>query len=163
MRELHKTNTALPSKIKIIQRASIFLVIITSAGYLREMASSLQRIARHSPLAAYRSSLTPIWRQFASEALVEIKPGEIGMVSGIPDEHLRRRVFYFFSLCSQANIYYSLRSFRRKKNFILRNQFRASIADPLIPPFQIQGQQMVAEWIWRIHISGFKLIWDCCS
>ncbi|XP_075105897.1 NADH dehydrogenase [ubiquinone] iron-sulfur protein 4, mitochondrial isoform X1 [Nicotiana tabacum] len=59
------------------------------------MASSLQRIARHSPLAAYRSSLTPIWRQFASEALVEIKPGEIGMVSGIPDEHLRRRVVIF--------------------------------------------------------------------
>nr|P80268.2 RecName: Full=NADH-ubiquinone oxidoreductase 18 kDa subunit; AltName: Full=Complex I-18kD; Short=CI-18kD [Solanum tuberosum] len=28
----------------------------------------------------------------ASEALVEIKPGEIGMVSGIPDEHLRRFV-----------------------------------------------------------------------
>ncbi|XP_009626965.1 NADH dehydrogenase [ubiquinone] iron-sulfur protein 4, mitochondrial [Nicotiana tomentosiformis] len=59
------------------------------------MASSLQRIARHSPLATYRSSLTPIWRQFASEALVEIKAGEIGMVSGIPDEHLRRRVVIF--------------------------------------------------------------------
>ncbi|KAK1269417.1 hypothetical protein QJS04_geneDACA006235 [Acorus gramineus] len=25
-------------------------------------------------------------------ALVEIKPGEIGMVSGIPQEHLRRKV-----------------------------------------------------------------------
>uniref|UniRef100_M1BXL6 NADH-ubiquinone oxidoreductase 18 kDa subunit n=2 Tax=Solanum TaxID=4107 RepID=M1BXL6_SOLTU len=56
------------------------------------MASSLRRIATHSSQAAWRSSLTPIWRQFASEALVEIKPGEIGMVSGIPDEHLRRRV-----------------------------------------------------------------------
>ncbi|MCD9644156.1 hypothetical protein HAX54_032173 [Datura stramonium] len=55
------------------------------------MASSLRRIATHSPQASWRSSLTPIWRQFASEALVEIKPGEIGMVSGIPDEHLRRR------------------------------------------------------------------------
>jgi hypothetical protein len=28
----------------------------------------------------------------ASDALVEIKPGEIGMVSGIPEEHLRRKV-----------------------------------------------------------------------
>ncbi|CAD6223323.1 unnamed protein product [Miscanthus lutarioriparius] len=28
----------------------------------------------------------------ASDALVEIKPGEIGMVSGIPAEHLRRKV-----------------------------------------------------------------------
>nr|CAB3454793.1 unnamed protein product [Digitaria exilis] len=27
----------------------------------------------------------------ASDALVEIKPGEIGMVSGIPEEHLRRK------------------------------------------------------------------------
>ncbi|GJN11157.1 hypothetical protein PR202_ga29329 [Eleusine coracana subsp. coracana] len=30
----------------------------------------------------------------SSDALVEIKPGEIGMVSDIPDEHLRRRVTF---------------------------------------------------------------------
>ncbi|CAN4079798.1 unnamed protein product [Withania somnifera] len=60
------------------------------------MASSLRRIATHSPQAAiWRYSVTPIWRQFSSEALVEIKPGEIGIVSGIPDEHLRRRVVIF--------------------------------------------------------------------
>ncbi|XP_060194724.1 NADH dehydrogenase [ubiquinone] iron-sulfur protein 4, mitochondrial [Lycium barbarum] len=53
------------------------------------MASSLRT-------AGWRCSVTPIWlRQFASEALVEIKAGEIGMVSGIPDEHLRRRVVIF--------------------------------------------------------------------
>ncbi|CAN4083035.1 unnamed protein product [Withania somnifera] len=57
------------------------------------MASSLRRITTHSP--QWRSSVTSIWRQFSSEALVEIKPGEIGMVSGIPDEHLRRRVVIF--------------------------------------------------------------------
>ncbi|XP_004231932.1 NADH dehydrogenase [ubiquinone] iron-sulfur protein 4, mitochondrial [Solanum lycopersicum] len=59
------------------------------------MASSLRRLATHSSQAAWRSSVTPLCRQFASEALVEIKPGEIGMVSGIPDEHLRRRVVIF--------------------------------------------------------------------
>uniref|UniRef100_A0A0D9X0X5 NADH dehydrogenase [ubiquinone] iron-sulfur protein 4, mitochondrial n=1 Tax=Leersia perrieri TaxID=77586 RepID=A0A0D9X0X5_9ORYZ len=31
----------------------------------------------------------------ASDALVEIKPGEIGMVSGIPDEHLQRKVVIY--------------------------------------------------------------------
>ncbi|CAM0906517.1 unnamed protein product [Alopecurus aequalis] len=31
----------------------------------------------------------------ASDALVEIKPGEIGMVSGIPEEHLRRKVLIY--------------------------------------------------------------------
>uniref|UniRef100_A0A151RXU9 NADH dehydrogenase [ubiquinone] iron-sulfur protein 4, mitochondrial n=1 Tax=Cajanus cajan TaxID=3821 RepID=A0A151RXU9_CAJCA len=35
-------------------------------------------------------------RRFSTDALVEIKPGEIGIVSGIPQEHLRRRVFYSF-------------------------------------------------------------------
>ncbi|KAJ8545981.1 hypothetical protein K7X08_018564 [Anisodus acutangulus] len=44
-----------------------------------------------SQAAAWRAT----WRQFGSEALVEINPGEIGMVSGIPDEHLRRRVVIF--------------------------------------------------------------------
>lgn len=34
-------------------------------------------------------------RLFASDALAEIKPGEIGLISGIPREHLRRRVMIF--------------------------------------------------------------------
>lgn len=37
-------------------------------------------------------------RSFASEAedsLVEVRPGEIGLVSGIPEEHLRRRVVIY--------------------------------------------------------------------
>lgn len=56
----------------------------------REMAaSSPSRAARLAFAAAARS------RAFASEAasaLAEIKPGEVGIVSGIPKEHLRRRV-----------------------------------------------------------------------
>lgn len=52
------------------------------------MASSLRRIFSHG--GAVRSGF--VSRPFSSEALVEIKSGEIGMVSGIPEEHLHRRV-----------------------------------------------------------------------
>lgn len=31
-------------------------------------------------------------RLLSSDSLVEFKPGEIGIVSGIPEEHIRRRV-----------------------------------------------------------------------
>ncbi|KAL8528841.1 hypothetical protein ACS0TY_006336 [Phlomoides rotata] len=60
------------------------------------MANSLQRLARNSS-NAYRSALAPLWRRaFSTEdSLVEIKSGEIGMVSGIPEEHLRRRVLIY--------------------------------------------------------------------
>ncbi|GAB2293853.1 NADH dehydrogenase [ubiquinone] iron-sulfur protein 4, mitochondrial [Dionaea muscipula] len=34
-------------------------------------------------------------RSFSSDALVEVKPGQVGMVSGIPEEHLRRRVVIY--------------------------------------------------------------------
>ncbi|KAK6939718.1 NADH dehydrogenase ubiquinone Fe-S protein 4, mitochondrial [Dillenia turbinata] len=55
--------------------------------------SSLQRLARVNC-----SSCT--WRclsssSSASDALVEVKPGEVGLVSGIPEEHLRRRVVIY--------------------------------------------------------------------
>ncbi|KAI5417902.1 NADH dehydrogenase [ubiquinone] iron-sulfur protein 4 [Lathyrus oleraceus] len=39
-----------------------------------------------------RATLT---RRFSTDALVEAKPGEIGLVSGIPQEHLRRRVLIY--------------------------------------------------------------------
>lgn len=58
------------------------------------MASSLQRLASRSR-QAYPSFLTPLSRPFASDALVETKPGEIGTASGIPEEHLRRRVLIY--------------------------------------------------------------------
>ncbi|KAI5684436.1 hypothetical protein M9H77_05664 [Catharanthus roseus] len=59
------------------------------------MASTLQRLARHSH-QAYRSTLAPLSRAFSTDAVVEtVKPGEIGLVSGIPDEHLRRKVLIF--------------------------------------------------------------------
>ncbi|KAL3526893.1 hypothetical protein ACH5RR_011549 [Cinchona calisaya] len=60
------------------------------------MASSLQRLASRTRHAYdYRSVLTSLSRPFSSDALVETKPGEIGMVSGIPEEHLSRRVLIF--------------------------------------------------------------------
>ncbi|KAH6759874.1 NADH-ubiquinone oxidoreductase-like protein [Perilla frutescens var. hirtella] len=59
------------------------------------MASSLRRLASDSG-KAYRSALAPISRAFSTESsLVEAKPGEFGMVSGIPQEHLRRRVIIY--------------------------------------------------------------------
>uniref|UniRef100_A0A5B7BXM0 NADH dehydrogenase [ubiquinone] iron-sulfur protein 4, mitochondrial n=1 Tax=Davidia involucrata TaxID=16924 RepID=A0A5B7BXM0_DAVIN len=56
--------------------------------------SSLQRFlspARH----AYFSTLVPLSRPFSTDALVEFKSGEIGIVSGIPEEHLTRRVVIY--------------------------------------------------------------------
>nr|GMC62707.1 NADH dehydrogenase [ubiquinone] iron-sulfur protein 4, mitochondrial [Ipomoea batatas] len=60
------------------------------------MASSLRRVATHSR-QFYRVPLTPLSRSFSasSDSLVEIQRGEIGMVSGIPQEHLRRKVVIF--------------------------------------------------------------------
>ncbi|EOX91707.1 NADH-ubiquinone oxidoreductase-related isoform 2 [Theobroma cacao] len=44
---------------------------------------------------AVRTVLGSFSRTFSSDALVEAKPGEVGMVSGIPEEHLRRRVVIY--------------------------------------------------------------------
>ncbi|KAK0602986.1 hypothetical protein LWI29_000167 [Acer saccharum] len=57
------------------------------------MAHSLQRIWSHG--RAMRATVCPLSRPFSSDALVQLKPGEIGMVSGIPEEHLRRRVVIY--------------------------------------------------------------------
>ncbi|CAA2979309.1 NADH dehydrogenase [ubiquinone] iron-sulfur 4, mitochondrial [Olea europaea subsp. europaea] len=59
------------------------------------MASYLQRLASHSRVA-YRFTITPFSRAFSTEdALVEIKPGQVGLLSGIPEEHLRRKVLIY--------------------------------------------------------------------
>ncbi|KAK4260191.1 hypothetical protein QN277_003337 [Acacia crassicarpa] len=57
------------------------------------MAHTLQRAANHG--RALRTTLAPLCQPFSTDALVEIRPGEIGMVSGIPEEHLRRRVVIY--------------------------------------------------------------------
>ncbi|GAV67993.1 ETC_C1_NDUFA4 domain-containing protein [Cephalotus follicularis] len=51
------------------------------------MSSCVQRISRQARGLGSRC--------FSSEALVEVKAGEIGIVSGIPDEHLSRRVLIY--------------------------------------------------------------------
>ncbi|KAG8373842.1 hypothetical protein BUALT_Bualt11G0067300 [Buddleja alternifolia] len=59
------------------------------------MAGVLQRLASNS-CKTYRSALTPLTRAFSTEdSLVEIKSGEIGLVSGIPQEHRSRKVMIF--------------------------------------------------------------------
>jgi len=61
------------------------------------MASSVRRIA--SQTRAIRASLLPLNRAFSADASTvvefEVKRGEIGLVSGIPDEQLRRRVVIY--------------------------------------------------------------------
>ncbi|KAJ6939746.1 hypothetical protein NC651_006037 [Populus alba x Populus x berolinensis] len=42
---------------------------------------------------AHRLALLSSRRWLSSSALVEVNPGEIGMISGIPEQHLRRRLF----------------------------------------------------------------------
>lgn len=68
-------------------------------------SSSLQRITGQG-YRALHTAMRPLARPFSTDALVEteIKSGEIGMVSGIPEEHLRRRVYpssppAFFDVC----------------------------------------------------------------
>ncbi|KAK6125352.1 hypothetical protein DH2020_040905 [Rehmannia glutinosa] len=81
------------------------------------MATSLQRLARNSG-KVYRSALAPLSRAFSTaDSLVEVKPGEIGMVSGIPQEHLRRRV-QIFSPARTASQQGSGKVGRWKINFI---------------------------------------------
>lgn len=67
-----------------------------------EMASSLRRISSHA--GALRTTVAQWSRPFSVDALVEIKAGEIGMVSGIPEEHLRRRVRPFRSPLFEPNL-----------------------------------------------------------
>ena len=60
----------------------------------KKMASS-QSLQRGLNLArAHRSVFLSTTRYFssASDALVEVKPGEVGTISGVPEKHLRRRV-----------------------------------------------------------------------
>ncbi|KAK3224508.1 hypothetical protein Dsin_011533 [Dipteronia sinensis] len=57
------------------------------------MAHALQRIWNHG--RAMRATVCPLSRPFSSDALVQLQPGEIGKVSGIPEEHLRRRVVIY--------------------------------------------------------------------
>ncbi|XP_074273270.1 NADH dehydrogenase [ubiquinone] iron-sulfur protein 4, mitochondrial-like [Silene latifolia] len=59
------------------------------------MATSLQRAGLR--IARFNQSLIQSSRTFSSDsdALVEIRPGEVGMVSGIPQEHLHRRVVIY--------------------------------------------------------------------
>ncbi|WCJ35562.1 NADH dehydrogenase [ubiquinone] iron-sulfur protein 4 mitochondrial [Euphorbia peplus] len=44
---------------------------------------------------ANRSSLLCLRRWYSSDALVEVSPGEVGLLAGIPDQHLRRRVVIY--------------------------------------------------------------------
>uniref|UniRef100_M8B7J1 NADH dehydrogenase [ubiquinone] iron-sulfur protein 4, mitochondrial n=1 Tax=Aegilops tauschii TaxID=37682 RepID=M8B7J1_AEGTA len=55
------------------------------------MAAPLRRVFPSLGRALLSPTPARMLSAEASDALVEIKPGEIGMVSGIPEEHLRRK------------------------------------------------------------------------
>ncbi|KAL9260116.1 NADH dehydrogenase [ubiquinone] iron-sulfur protein 4, mitochondrial-like protein [Drosera capensis] len=55
-------------------------------------SAALQRGSLNLARARSAGILT---RFFSSDALVEVKPGEVGIVSGIPEEHRRRRVVIY--------------------------------------------------------------------
>ncbi|XAR57707.1 NADH dehydrogenase [Bertholletia excelsa] len=74
------------------------------------MANSLQRFLTPAR-RAYRFASVSSWRSFSTDSLVEIKPGEIGMVSGIPEDHLRRKLgmeIKYCYLCRFANLILNL-------------------------------------------------------
>ncbi|MFS7935474.1 putative NADH:ubiquinone reductase (H(+)-translocating) [Helianthus anomalus] len=59
------------------------------------MVTSLRRIGIHTT-NAHRSLIPQLINRFSTDALsVECKAGEIGIVSGIPEEHLQRRVIIY--------------------------------------------------------------------
>ncbi|KAL7141582.1 hypothetical protein ABFS83_08G063100 [Erythranthe nasuta] len=74
------------------------------------MASSLQRLASNSS-KAYRSASAPFSRAFSAG---DSPAGDMGMVSGIPQEHLRQKV----SIVSPATQQGSGKLGRWKNNFI---------------------------------------------
>ncbi|KAJ8762421.1 hypothetical protein K2173_007860 [Erythroxylum novogranatense] len=59
------------------------------------MASSLQRGLLSLAQAGQWAVVSSSRRLCSTDALVEIKPGEVGVVSGIPEEQLKRRVIIY--------------------------------------------------------------------
>ncbi|RWV86931.1 hypothetical protein BHE74_00045325 [Ensete ventricosum] len=57
------------------------------AAPLRRQSTSIARLA-HARFVSLAQT-----RSLASDSLVELRPGEIGTVSGVPQEHLRRRLY----------------------------------------------------------------------
>ncbi|KAF5780191.1 putative NADH:ubiquinone reductase (H(+)-translocating) [Helianthus annuus] len=67
------------------------------------MATSLRRIGIHTT-NVHRSLIPQLINRFSTDALsVEYKAGEIGTVSGIPDEHLQRRAVIIYSPARTAS------------------------------------------------------------
>ncbi|KAK8692477.1 hypothetical protein V6N13_075936 [Hibiscus sabdariffa] len=62
------------------------------------MACFVQRVGRRPAQVLWK-------RCCSSDALMELdtKPGEVGMVSGVPEQHLKRRVIIYSPLEQQHN------------------------------------------------------------
>ncbi|KAF9595121.1 hypothetical protein IFM89_037221 [Coptis chinensis] len=79
---------------------------------------SLQRSFKSATLLLRSALLSPSSKSFSADALVpEYSRGDIGCVSGIPDEHLRRKVV-IFSLARTASQQGSGKLGKWKINFL---------------------------------------------
>ncbi|KAI5655180.1 hypothetical protein M9H77_32367 [Catharanthus roseus] len=58
-------------------------------------AVTLARVHQPSILSSSVTKCNFSSTSSSSDALIEVKPGEVGMISGIPEEHLRRRVIIY--------------------------------------------------------------------
>lgn len=67
-------------------------------------AVTLARVHQPSILSSSVTKCNFSSTSSSSDALIEVKPGEVGMISGIPEEHLRRRVcrILFIFICTYA-------------------------------------------------------------
>ncbi|KAM0826073.1 hypothetical protein ACQ4PT_069126 [Festuca glaucescens] len=72
-----------------------FLLHLSAVCGSDAMAAPLRRLFPGLGRALLSPTPARMLSAEASDALVEIKPGEIGMVSGIPEEHLRRKVLIY--------------------------------------------------------------------
>ncbi|PON91136.1 NADH dehydrogenase ubiquinone Fe-S protein 4, mitochondrial [Trema orientale] len=64
---------------------------MANSNILMSLRQSLIKGARLHPYSWMRMR----WLSSSEDALVELRPAEIGMISGIPEEHLRRRVIIY--------------------------------------------------------------------
>ncbi|KAL6587720.1 hypothetical protein OROMI_000698 [Orobanche minor] len=126
------------------------------------MASLLQRLAVNSG-KAHRSALAPLSRTFSTEdSLMEVKSGEVGMVSGIPQEHLRRRIGSDFFTCSNGFSTRIGKGWPLEDQFSVHTEFQLPCSSPTSFHFGRSGRQKCVPFsdMIDIIISRFYNSWE---
>lgn len=92
----HQSFTICPNREQPVAEISAAIEGIdrSMAAYsLKNRSFSIARL-----LVSRSAQISHQTRSLSADALVEIKPGDIGIVSGVPEEHLKRRVNQFLSI-----------------------------------------------------------------